>query len=40
MPYFDGLHRFRRRWCAVKADIAYVDVVNRPRHSGVSITAL
>ncbi len=26
-----------RRWCAAKAqDIAYVDVVDRPRHSGVS----
>jgi glycosyltransferase involved in cell wall biosynthesis len=37
MPYFDGLHRFlpalvRREGFA----IAYVDVVDRPRHSGVS----
>jgi dolichol-phosphate mannosyltransferase len=37
MPYFDGLHRFlpalvRREGLA----IAYVDVVDRPRHSGVS----
>ena len=37
MPYFDGLHRFlpalMRR---VGFDIAYVDVIDRPRHSGVS----
>jgi glycosyltransferase involved in cell wall biosynthesis len=37
MPYFDGLHRFlpalMRREGFV---IAYVDVVDRPRHSGVS----
>ena len=37
MPYFDGLHRFlpalmRREGYA----IAYVDVIDRPRHSGVS----
>ena len=37
MPYFDGLHRFlpvlvRREGF----DIAYVDVTDRPRHSGVS----
>ena len=37
MPYFDGLHRFlpalvRREGFA----IAYVDVVDRPRHAGVS----
>ena len=37
MPYFDGLHRFlpalvRRE----DYEIAYVDVVDRPRHSGVS----
>jgi dolichol-phosphate mannosyltransferase len=37
MPYFDGLHRFlpalvRREGFA----IAYVDVIDRPRHSGVS----
>ncbi|BBC00081.1 glycosyltransferase family 2 protein [Bradyrhizobium elkanii] len=37
MPYFDGLHRFlpalvRREGLT----IAYVDVVDRPRHSGVS----
>jgi glycosyltransferase involved in cell wall biosynthesis len=37
MPYFDGLHRFlpaliRREGYA----IAYIDVIDRPRHSGVS----
>ncbi|WP_407146326.1 glycosyltransferase [Bradyrhizobium sp. ORS 86] len=37
MPYFDGLHRFlpalvRREGFA----IAYVDVIDRPRHAGVS----
>jgi dolichol-phosphate mannosyltransferase len=37
MPYFDGLHRFlpalvRREGFA----IAYIDVIDRPRHSGVS----
>ena len=37
MPYFDGLHRFlpalmRREGFGV----AYVDVIDRPRHSGVS----
>jgi dolichol-phosphate mannosyltransferase len=37
LPYFDGLHRFlpalvRREGYA----IAYVDVIDRPRHSGVS----
>jgi dolichol-phosphate mannosyltransferase len=37
MPYFDGLHRFlpalmRREGYA----IAYVDVIDRPRHSGTS----
>jgi dolichol-phosphate mannosyltransferase len=37
LPYFDGLHRFlpalmrREGW-----DIAYVDVIDRPRRSGVS----
>src|ERR1700754_4734987 len=37
MPYFDGLHRILP--AAVRRDgfdIAYVDVVDRPRHSGVS----
>ena len=37
MPYFDGLHRFlpalfRRDGFA----IGYVDVIDRPRHSGIS----
>jgi dolichol-phosphate mannosyltransferase len=37
LPYFDGLHRFlpalvRRE----NYDIVYVDVIDRPRHSGVS----
>jgi dolichol-phosphate mannosyltransferase len=37
MPYFDGLHRFlpalvRRE----EYDIAYVEVIDRPRHSGAS----
>jgi glycosyltransferase involved in cell wall biosynthesis len=37
LPYFDGLHRFlpalvRRE----DRDIGYVDVIDRPRHSGVS----
>lgn len=37
LPYFDGLHRFlpalvRREGLG----IAYVDVIDRPRHSGVS----
>jgi dolichol-phosphate mannosyltransferase len=37
LPYFDGLHRFlpalvRREGC----DIAYVDVIDRPRRAGVS----
>jgi dolichol-phosphate mannosyltransferase len=37
LPYFDGLHRFlpalvRREGYA----IAYVDVIDRPRHSGIS----
>jgi dolichol-phosphate mannosyltransferase len=37
MPYFDGLHRFlpalvRRE----DYEIAYVDVIDRPRHAGVS----
>jgi len=37
MPYFDGLHRFLP--ALVRRDgygIAYVDVIDRPRHSGVS----
>src|SRR3954462_4684425 len=37
MPYFDGLHRFLpalvRRECY---EIVYVDVIDRPRRSGVS----
>jgi dolichol-phosphate mannosyltransferase len=36
MPYFDGLHRSCRRWCRRGYEIAYVDVIDRPRHSGVS----
>jgi glycosyltransferase involved in cell wall biosynthesis len=37
LPYFDGLHRFlpalvRREGC----EVAYVDVIDRPRRSGVS----
>ena len=37
LPYFDGLHRFLP--ALVRRDgyeIAYVEVVDRPRHSGVS----
>ena len=37
LPYFDGLHRFLP--ALVRRDgyrVAYVDVVDRPRHSGVS----
>jgi glycosyltransferase involved in cell wall biosynthesis len=37
MPYFDGLHRFLPALVRREGyDIAYVDVVDRPRHSGVS----
>jgi dolichol-phosphate mannosyltransferase len=37
MPYFDGLHRFLPALVRREGyDIAYVDVTDRPRHSGVS----
>jgi dolichol-phosphate mannosyltransferase len=37
MPYFDGLHRFLPALVRREGyDIAYVEVVDRPRHSGVS----
>jgi glycosyltransferase involved in cell wall biosynthesis len=37
MPYFDGLHRFLPALVRREGyEIAYVDVVDRPRHSGVS----
>lgn len=37
LPYFDGLHRFLPALVRREGfDIAYVDVVDRPRHSGVS----
>jgi len=37
MPYFDGLHRFVPALMRREGyDIAYVDVIDRPRHSGVS----
>src|SRR3954471_12700854 len=37
MPYFDGLHRFLPALMRREGyDIAYVDVVDRPRHSGIS----
>ena len=37
MPYFDGLHRFRPALIRRKGyEIAYIDVIDRPRHSGVS----
>ncbi|MBV9562038.1 MAG: glycosyltransferase family 2 protein [Bradyrhizobium sp.] len=37
MPYFDGLHRFLPALMRREGyDIAYVDVVDRPRRSGVS----
>ena len=37
MPYFDGLHRFLPALMRREGfDIAYVEVVDRPRHSGVS----
>jgi glycosyltransferase involved in cell wall biosynthesis len=37
MPYFDGLHRFLPALIRREGyDIAYVDVIDRPRRSGVS----
>jgi glycosyltransferase involved in cell wall biosynthesis len=37
LPYFDGLHRFLPALMRREGfDIAYVDVIDRPRHSGVS----
>jgi dolichol-phosphate mannosyltransferase len=37
MPYFDGIHRFLPALVRREAyEIAYVDVIDRPRHSGVS----
>ena len=37
LPYFDGLHRFLPALVKREGfDIGYVDVVDRPRHSGVS----
>jgi glycosyltransferase involved in cell wall biosynthesis len=37
MPYFDGLHRFLPALVRREGyGIAYIDVVDRPRHSGVS----
>ena len=37
LPYFDGLHRFLPALVRREGfDIAYVDVVDRPRRSGVS----
>jgi dolichol-phosphate mannosyltransferase len=37
MPYFDGLHRFLPALVRREGfQIAYVDVTDRPRHSGVS----
>ncbi len=37
LPYFDGLHRFLPALIRREGyDIAYVDVVDRPRRSGVS----
>lgn len=37
LPYFDGLHRFLPALVRREGfEIAYVDVVDRPRHSGVS----
>ncbi|HWM80650.1 MAG TPA: glycosyltransferase family 2 protein [Pseudolabrys sp.] len=37
LPYFDGLHRFLPALVRREGyDVAYVDVVDRPRHSGVS----
>jgi dolichol-phosphate mannosyltransferase len=37
MPYFDGLHRFLPALVRREGyEIAYVDVIDRPRHTGVS----
>jgi dolichol-phosphate mannosyltransferase len=37
MPYFDGLHRFLPALVRREGfEIAYVDVIDRPRHAGVS----
>ena len=37
MPYFDGLHRFLPALVRREGyEIAYIDVIDRPRHSGVS----
>lgn len=37
LPYFDGLHRFLPALVRREGyEIAYVDVADRPRHSGVS----
>ena len=37
MPYFDGLHRFLPALVRREGyDIAYVEVIDRPRHSGAS----
>jgi glycosyltransferase involved in cell wall biosynthesis len=37
MPYFDGLHRFLPALVRREGyEIAYVEVIDRPRHSGVS----
>jgi dolichol-phosphate mannosyltransferase len=37
LPYFDGLHRFLPALVLREGyDIVYVDVIDRPRHSGVS----
>jgi dolichol-phosphate mannosyltransferase len=37
LPYFDGLHRFLPALMRREGyDVAYVDVVDRPRHSGTS----
>src|SRR5690349_24027919 len=37
MPYFDGLHRFLPALIRREGyEIAYIDVIDRPRHSGVS----
>jgi dolichol-phosphate mannosyltransferase len=37
LPYFDGLHRFLPALVRREGyEIVYVDVIDRPRHSGVS----
>jgi glycosyltransferase involved in cell wall biosynthesis len=37
LPYFDGLHRFLPALVKREGyDIGYIDVVDRPRHAGVS----